>query len=222
MPQLDASSYFGQVTVLVSVFGLLYRTLVGMVLPRRSRMVKIRAKRVEARAGESTNRGLDVAAVTSKYNATLAGSASTSNSLLNGQETQMVKWVEGAQQEVTENPKYQRSYGRRFKTVMKRVLRLRERLKVVGRVSAKKVRLVSKFKVGKSMLSTMGAKAAMGKVGVGVVKAVTASGKAGAKAVTTKAAPAAKSAKPVAPVASTKPAKATKGSGKGKKGTTSK
>ena len=98
MPQLDTGTYFGQVTWLVRVFGVLYRTRTGDVLPKLNRIVKIRSKKRERTRGEARQYEGERKSVERGYGARRGGAAGKSYRLL--QETQDVQseWMNGARE----------------------------------------------------------------------------------------------------------------------------
>jgi len=89
MPQLDTATFFGQVTWLVIVFGVLYRATRGEVLPKLSRIVKMRAKKRERTRVDATQYDGERTRVENGYSARLGTAANSSHGLL--QETMDVQ-----------------------------------------------------------------------------------------------------------------------------------
>jgi hypothetical protein len=93
MPQLDTATFRGQVTWLVIVFGVLYRTRRGDVLPKLSRIVKLRSKKRDRTRGDATQYDGERTRVENGYSTRLGNAAGSSHGLL--QETMDVQtnWV---------------------------------------------------------------------------------------------------------------------------------
>lgn len=89
MPQLDTATFRGQVTWLVIVFGVLYRTRRGDVLPKLSRIVKLRSKKRDRTRGDATQYDGERTRVESGYSTRLGNAAGSSYGLL--QETMDVQ-----------------------------------------------------------------------------------------------------------------------------------
>jgi len=82
MPQLDTATFRGQVTWLRVVFGVLYRTRVGEILPKLSQIVKIRSKKRDRTRGDGRQYDGERAQVESGYSGRLGGAAGSSHVLL--------------------------------------------------------------------------------------------------------------------------------------------
>jgi hypothetical protein len=93
MPQLDTSTFRGQVTWLSIVFVVLYRTRTGEVLPKLNRIVKLRSKKRDRTRGDATQYDGERAQVENGYSGRLGNAAGSSVGLL--QETMDVQgaWV---------------------------------------------------------------------------------------------------------------------------------
>jgi hypothetical protein len=89
MPQLDTATFRGQVTWLVIVFVVLYRTRRGDVLPKVSRIVKLRSKKRDRTRGDATQYDGERTRVENGYSARLGNAAGSSYGLL--QETMDVQ-----------------------------------------------------------------------------------------------------------------------------------
>jgi hypothetical protein len=89
MPQLDTATFFGQVTWLVIVFGVLYRATRGDVLPKLSRIVKMRSKKRDRTRVDATQYDGERTRVESGYSSRLGNAANSSHGLL--QETMDVQ-----------------------------------------------------------------------------------------------------------------------------------
>jgi len=89
MPQLDTATYRGQVTWLVRTFGVLYLTRTGDVLPKLSRIVKLRGKKRERTRGDATQYDGERTRVERGYSTRLGNAAGSSYGLL--QETRDVQ-----------------------------------------------------------------------------------------------------------------------------------
>lgn len=82
MPQLDTATFFGQVTWLVIVFGVLYRATRGEVLPKVSRIVKMRSKKRDRTRVDATQYDGERTAVDNGYSMRLGKAANQSHGLL--------------------------------------------------------------------------------------------------------------------------------------------
>jgi len=82
MPQLDTATFRGQVTWLVVVFGGLYRVRTGEVLPKLSRIVKMRAKKVDRTRGDASQYDGERTQLQHMYWGSLSKSAASSYGLL--------------------------------------------------------------------------------------------------------------------------------------------
>ncbi len=89
MPQLDVTTFFGQVTWFAVVFVVFYLVMVSDVLPRLNRAVKVRAKKLELTRGDARQFDAERVSTEESYARSLMGAAGSSVSLLMGcQETQ--------------------------------------------------------------------------------------------------------------------------------------
>lgn len=82
MPQLDTATFFGQVTWLVIVFGVLYRATRGDVLPKVSRIVKMRSKKRDRTRVDATQYDGERTQVENGYSLRLGKAANQSHGLL--------------------------------------------------------------------------------------------------------------------------------------------
>jgi len=82
MPQLDTATFRGQVTWLVIVFVVLYRTRRGDVLPKLSRIVKLRSKKRDRTRGDATQYDGERTQVDNGYSGRLGKAAGSSHGLL--------------------------------------------------------------------------------------------------------------------------------------------
>lgn len=89
MPQLDTATFRGQVTWLVAVFGRLYRARTGEILPKVSRIVKLRSKKRDRTRGDATQYDGERTRVENGYSTRLGNAAGSSYGLL--QETMDVQ-----------------------------------------------------------------------------------------------------------------------------------
>jgi hypothetical protein len=82
MPQLDTATFRGQVTWLVRVFVVLYRARTGEILPKVSKIVKLRGKKRERTRGEATQYDGERTQVDQGYSGRLGNAAGSSYGLL--------------------------------------------------------------------------------------------------------------------------------------------
>ena len=146
MPQLDTATFRGQVTWLVIVFGVLYRTRTGDVLPKLSRIVKLRSKKRDRTRGDARQYEGERTQTENGYSARLGNAAGSSYGLL--QETMDVQtnWMN---KEVVK-----RNQSKEMKTAMKTYRSYRMNVKLADVYLSKKLSSVgvskSKGKVQKA------------------------------------------------------------------------
>lgn len=151
MPQLDTATFRGQVTWLVIVFVVLYRTRRGDVLPKLSRIVKLRSKKRDRTRGDATQYDGERARVENGYSTRLGSAAGSSYGLL--QETMDVQtnWVN---KEVVN-----RNQSKGMKPAMKKYRTYRMNVKLADVYLSKKLSDVKvKGKVEKKNPATSNAK----------------------------------------------------------------
>jgi len=93
MPQLDTATFRGQVTWLVIVFGVLYRTRRGDVLPKLSRIVKLRGKKRDRTRRDATQYDGERTQVDSQYSKRLETAARGSHGLLTQTMDTQTNWM---------------------------------------------------------------------------------------------------------------------------------
>ena len=147
MPQLDTATFRGQVTWLVIVFGVLYRTRTGDVLPKLSRIVKLRSKKRDRTRGDAPQYDGERTQVENGYSSRLGNAAGSSYGLL--QETMDVQtnWMN---KEVVK-----RNQSNEMKTAMNKYRSYRMNVKLADVYLSKKLSSVgaSKGKVQKANAS---------------------------------------------------------------------
>jgi hypothetical protein len=131
MPQLDTATFRGQVTWLARVFGVLYRARTGEILPKVSRIVKLRSKKRDRTRGDATQYDGERTRVESGYSTRLGNAAGSSYGLL--QETMDVQnhWMN---QEVVK-----RNQSKGMKTAMKQYRSYRMNVKLADVYLSKKL-----------------------------------------------------------------------------------
>lgn len=82
MPQMDTASFRSQVFWFVTVFVVLYRVMVGNILPALDRAVKVRVKKLEMTKGDSSRFDSERVKAEQAYGAALGGAAASSFALL--------------------------------------------------------------------------------------------------------------------------------------------
>lgn len=82
MPQIDTASFRSQVVQFVTTFVVLYRVMVGNILPALNRAVKVRVKKLEMTKGDSSRFDAERVKAEQAYGASLGGAAASSFALL--------------------------------------------------------------------------------------------------------------------------------------------
>ena len=156
MPQLDTATFRGQVTWLVRRFGVLYRARTGEILPKVSRIVKLRSKKRDRTRGDATQYDGERARVENGYSTRLGNAAGSSYGLL--QETMDVQntWMN---QEVAK-----RTQSKGMKPAMKKYRSYRMNVKLADVYLSKKLADMKGKKVGKAV-KKVGKTAPKGKKG---------------------------------------------------------
>lgn len=82
MPQIDTASFRSQVLQFVTTFIVLYRVMVGNILPVLNRAVKVRVKKLEMTKGDSSRFDAERVKAEQAYGTSLGGAAASSFTLL--------------------------------------------------------------------------------------------------------------------------------------------
>ena len=82
MPQIDTASFRSQVLQFVTTFIVLYRVMVGNILPVLNRAVKVRVKKLEMTKGDSSRFDAERVKAEQVYGTSLGGAAASSFTLL--------------------------------------------------------------------------------------------------------------------------------------------
>jgi hypothetical protein len=161
MPQLDVTTYRGQVSSVVIGFGLVYRLRRSEVLPSRNRAVKRRSKKTERRRTGQSDDHREVARVEAEYGRSMAGAAAASHGLLQDRVDTQTKWVDGKSSELRKGGKMGKARAKRVsvrrESQAKRRVRAKRRKKVrVGmakggrsKPKARKAKRLKPVKTGK-------------------------------------------------------------------------
>lgn len=93
MPQLDTTTYLGQVTWFTFVFSFFYFVILTDVLPRINRAVKVRAKKLERTRDDARQFDVERTTADQNYARSTTSAASSSLALLMGTEDLQSKWA---------------------------------------------------------------------------------------------------------------------------------
>ena len=93
MPQLDTTTYLGQVTWFTFVFSLFYFVVLTDVLPRINRAVKVRAKKLDRTRDDARQFDAERTTADQSYARSTSSAASSSLALLMGTEDLQSKWA---------------------------------------------------------------------------------------------------------------------------------
>ena len=96
MPQLDTTTYLGQVTWFTFVFSLFYFIVLTDVLPRINRAVKVRAKKLDRTRDDARQFDAERTTADQTYARSTSSAAASSLAILMGTEDLQSKWASQA------------------------------------------------------------------------------------------------------------------------------
>ena len=92
MPQLDSTTFFGQVTWLVIVFVSYFLVVRGDIFPSLTRLLKVRAKKKTHATAMSNSHQAEAKSVMQRYDATVGSAAMSALSLIQTELDNQASW----------------------------------------------------------------------------------------------------------------------------------